>query len=78
MTVTVEIPEDLANRLRAEADARGLSVDEVAAEALGERFGPRRRTLSFAAAGSSVTGHRAADAEDLMNEGDFGIDSADR
>lgn len=75
--MTVELPEALAARLRTEANARGLSVEDVAVEALNEHFGPRRK-LSFAAAGSSTSGRDAADAEALLAEGGFGIDSADR
>lgn len=78
MTVTVELPEALAERLAAEAARRGLSVEALAVEALSERFGPRRRRLSFAAIGSSSTGRRAAEAEELLAEGGFGTDSADR
>jgi hypothetical protein len=35
---TVHLSEDLANRLAAEAARRGISVDEVAAEALAARY----------------------------------------
>jgi hypothetical protein len=37
MSMTVELPEPLAGRLAAEAARRGLTVDELAVEAL-ERF----------------------------------------
>jgi hypothetical protein len=77
MPVTVELPDALAARLEAEAAARGLSVDEVAVEALNEHFGLRRR-LRFAGAGSSTSGRHADEAEQLLAEGGFGIDSADR
>lgn len=76
--MTVELPEALAERLAAEAARRGLTVTDLAVEALSERFGPARRRLSFAAIGSSSTGRRAAEAEELLAEGGFGIDSADR
>lgn len=78
MTVTVELPEALAERLAAEAARRGVTVEDLAVETLSERFGPRRRRLSFAAIGSSSSGRRAAEAEELLAEGGFGIDSADR
>jgi hypothetical protein len=55
-----------------------VSIDELAAETISARFGPIRRKLSFAAAGSSTTGRSAAEAEQLLEEGGFGIDSADR
>lgn len=38
MTLTVQVSEDLAERLAAEAARRGISVDEVAAEALAARY----------------------------------------
>ena len=41
MTMTVEVPEPLAGRLAAEAARRGVSVDEVAVEALEGVYGPR-------------------------------------
>lgn len=78
MTMTVEVPEPLAGRLAAEAQARGVTAEQVAVEALTERFGQPRRKLSFAAVGSSTSGRRARDAEATLAEGGFGIDSADR
>ena len=77
VSVTVELPDEVLERLEAEAAARGVSVEELVAEALAERFGPERRRLSFAAAGRSTTGRRAAEAEELLAEG-FATDSADR
>ncbi len=38
MSLTVHLPEELADRLTAEAARRGMSVDEVAAEALAARY----------------------------------------
>lgn len=73
MTVTVEFPEALAERLAAEAARRGVTVEDLAVEALSERFGTRRRRLSFAAIGSSTTDRRAAEAEELLAEGGFAI-----
>lgn len=35
---TISIPDDLAERLAGEAEARGVTVDEVAAEILAERM----------------------------------------
>jgi hypothetical protein len=77
MSVTVELPEALAARLEAEAAARGVSVDQVAIGALNEHFGLRRR-LRFAGIGSSTSGRHADEDEQLLAEGGFGIDSADR
>lgn len=76
--MSVELPEPLLERLAAEAVRRGITVEDLAVEALSERFGLRRRRLSFAAVGSSTTGRRAAEAEELLAEGGFGIDSAHR
>jgi len=75
---TIELPDEVAEALAAAAAERGMTVDQLAAEALAERFGPRRRVLSFAAAGSSTSGRTAAEAEALLEEGGFGVDSADR
>jgi len=77
-SITVEVPEPLASRLAAEAEARGVSAAQVAPAALTERFGPTRRRLGFAAMGASTSGRRAADAEEILADGSFGIDSADR
>ena len=75
---TVEIPDEVVAALAAAAAERGVTVDELAAETLAATFGPRRRTLSFAAAGSSTSGRTASEAEGMLEEGGFGIDSADR
>jgi hypothetical protein len=78
MSMSLDLPEAVAAQLTAEASRRGVTVEELAVEALSERFGPRRRKLSFAALGSSATGRRAAEAEQLLAEGGFGTDNADR
>lgn len=74
----IELPDDLAAALAAAAEARGVSVDELAAETLRAQFGPRRRVLSFAAIGSVEVERGGAHSEELLEEGGFGIDSADR
>lgn len=74
---TIELPDDIAAALALAADERGMSMDQLAAETLGAEFGPRRRVLSFAAAGSSNSGRTAAESEALLEEGGFGADSAD-
>jgi hypothetical protein len=38
MSVTLHVPEDLASRLGAEASRRGITVEELAVEALAARF----------------------------------------
>ncbi len=75
---TIELPDDVAAALASAAKERGVSVDELAAETIAARFGPIRRRLTFAAAGSSNSGRNAVEAEQLLEDGGFGIDSADR
>jgi len=75
---TIELPDDVAAALTAAAAERGMSVDELAAETISARFGPKRRTLSFVAAGRSGSTRGGAEAEQLLEEGGFGIDTADR
>lgn len=75
---TIELPDDVAAALSAAAAERGVSVDELAAETISARFGPKRRTLSFVAAGRSGSALGGAEAEQLLEEGRFGIDSSDR
>ena len=75
---TIELPDDVAAALAAAAADRGVSVDELAAETISARFGPKRRSLSFVGAGHSGSGRGGAEAEQLLEEGGFGIDSSDR
>ena len=74
----IEIPESVLERVAAAAAEKGLTTDELAAQVLAERFKPRRRTLRFGAAGASTSGRTAGEAEDLLTEGGFGVDNADR
>jgi len=74
----IELPDDLLAALAEAAAERGITADQLAAEVIAARFGPRRRTLSFAGAGASTSGRTAAEAEEMLEEGRFGIDSADR
>ncbi len=76
MTLTVELPEDVLSRLRAEADRRGVSIDLVIAElsrSLPTETPPRRRTYSFIGLGSSNSGRGASETDELLAEG-FGRD----
>jgi hypothetical protein len=77
MALSVNLPDEIAARLKAEAEARGVGIDEVAAELLEAHFALKRQ-LSFAASGRSTSGRTAAEAEDLLAEGGFGTDGADR
>ena len=76
MTVTVDLPEDVLARLRAEAMRRGVSIDLVIAElatALPAERPPAKRALSFIGLGSSNSGRFARDADEILAEG-FGRD----
>ncbi|MFP5346047.1 MAG: CopG family transcriptional regulator [Actinomycetes bacterium] len=61
MSVTVDLPAEVLERLRAEAARRGLSIDEVIAE-LAEQLPTStptpstQRTLAFVGAGASDGG----------------------
>jgi hypothetical protein len=79
MMSTVHLPDELVDRLAAEAARRGVSVDELAAETLAARFpqqhpdsGPRRH-LAFVAFGASGQPRGGAQADELLAEG-FGRD----
>ncbi len=53
MSFTVTIPDELATRLREAASRRGKSVDEIAAEALDERFPADDPLEGFIGSGAS-------------------------
>lgn len=75
MTVTIDLPEDALERLRAEAKRRGVTIGVVVAEfaqALPAGTSAPRR-LSFIGLGSSSSGQYARDADDLLADG-FGRD----
>jgi hypothetical protein len=52
VSMIVEVPEPLAGRLAAEAARRGVSIDQLTAEALQEHLDARTRGHSDAAPGS--------------------------
>ena len=72
MTVTLNMPDELVERLQAAATARGISAEELAIELLVEAATPKRRHLAFAGIGASRHGisHRI---EELLPDG-FGRD----
>ena len=77
MSMTVNIPDDVARRLEAAAGARGVTVEELAAEVLTDHVSdveaaPQRRRLSFAGIGASKHGisHQV---DELLDDG-FGRD----
>jgi hypothetical protein len=75
MTLTLQVPEDLASRLAAEASRRGMSVEELSAELLAAGLDQpaRRRHLAFVGIGASGSGRGGAQADELLAEG-FGED----
>jgi len=68
MSITVELPDDLAALLAEEAARQSLTPDELAARVLAEHI-PARRHLGFVAIGESTSGRTAAEAEDMLAEG---------
>ena len=68
MSVTVQLPDDLAALLAEEAARQSVTADELAARVLAEHIHGRRR-LGFVAVGASDSGRTAADAEDMLAEG---------
>lgn len=76
MTVTVDLPEDVLARLRAEATRRGVSIDLVIAElsrTLPAEAVPSKHIFSFVGIGSSNSGKSARDTDELLADG-FGRD----
>jgi predicted transcriptional regulator len=76
MTLTVHLSEELARRLAAEAARRGVSVEQIAAEALEAGLedravvaGSPKRRLAFAAIGASGQARGGAEADELLAEG---------
>ncbi len=75
MSMAVNLPDELAARLAAEAARRGVSPEQVAMEAIEARLPAagsspgRRRRLAFAAIGASTSGRRASEAEEMLAEG---------
>jgi hypothetical protein len=53
MTVTLHVPEDLVNRLEAEAVRRGMSVDELSAQLLAAGLPEKDALEAFIGCGSS-------------------------
>ncbi len=63
-------------RLRAEAERRGVSVNDLIGELVEREFAPARsghKSLGFVSLGSSSSGRTARDAEEMLAEG-FGRD----
>ncbi len=67
MSLTVHLPDELADRLASAAAARHQSPEQVAIEAI-EAALPARRRLSFAGIGRSGGGKGGAQADELIAE----------
>jgi hypothetical protein len=77
MPVSLDLSDEAMARLRAEADRRGISVeelvDQLAASLPAEASESSPRKLRFFAMGASTSGRSAADADEMLAEG-FGRD----
>lgn len=71
--LTIEVPDDVAARLVADAAERGVPPETLAGQVVAEQFPTRRRRLAFGGIGSSTSGGRAAEADEMLAEG-FGRD----
>lgn len=75
--MTFDLSDEAIARLRAEADRRGISVEELVDDLAaslpveGQDSSPRK--LRFFAMGASTSGRSAADADEMLAEG-FGRD----
>jgi predicted transcriptional regulator len=76
MSLTVHVPDELAGRLQAAAEARQLSAEQMALEAI-EAALPARRRLSFSGVGRSSDGRGGAQADELIAEHFAGKTAAD-
>jgi hypothetical protein len=67
MPVTVELPDELADRLRVLAAAKGITIDHAAIEVISAQFrGPLR--LSFAGIGDSGHDDTAALHREIIDD----------
>jgi predicted transcriptional regulator len=66
--MTIEVPDDVAERVKAAAVERGVAAEELAGEAVAEKFPPRRK-LGFASLGRSNSGRAASEDETMLAEG---------
>jgi len=65
--LTIEVPDEVAERVAAAAAERGVSPETLAAETVTERF-PARRRLSFIGIGRSGEHDIARRHEDIIGE----------
>lgn len=66
--ITIEVPDDVAERVNAAAAEQGVAPEALAGQVVVEQF-PARRQLGFVALGSSTSGRRAAEDEEMLAEG---------
>lgn len=66
--LTIDVPDDVANRVADAAIHRGVEPAQLAAEVVAERFGTDRK-LGFVSLGRSTSGRRATEDEEMLAEG---------
>ena len=72
VSVTVKLPDDVASRAAAVAAERGVSVDELASEAIEAYLGDQAgRELGFVALGEAEPGYSARLAEEQLEAEGF-------
>jgi hypothetical protein len=74
--VRVHLPDDVASRAKSAAEDRGVTVDELASEALEAYLAggsvPSDQTLSFIGLGLASNGFSAREAEEQLEAEGFG------
>ena len=68
MSLTVHVPDELGRRLQAAAEARHVSVERMALEAIEAALPVTKRRLSFSGIGRSADGRGGAQADELIAE----------
>ena len=66
--LTIEVPDEVAQRVADEAAHRGVGPAQLAADVVTERFGADRK-LGFVSLGRSTSKRRATEDEDMLAEG---------
>lgn len=71
MPVTLELPNEVLAKLRAEADRRGVELGDVIADLVAQLPDgvPTRRKLGFVSLGASTSGRTAREADEMLAEG---------
>ncbi len=74
VNVTVSLPDDVASRAAAAAAERGVTVEELASEALGaylDKEPAEKASLSFVGLGEAANGFSARAAEERLESEGF-------